>query len=305
MIRTEGLTKVFRVGFWGRKVAALSDLNLEVNEKEIFGFLGPNGAGKTTTLKLLVGLIYPTSGRAWLFGRDLSNVTIKKDVGFLPEAPYFYDYLTAYEFLRFYGELFEIEKGLLKNRIEVLLDMVGLSDNRRLPLRKFSKGMLQRIGIAQALVNDPKLVILDEPMSGLDPIGRREIRDIILKLKGDGKTVFFSSHILSDAEMICDRVGILNKGRLLNVGRLNEILEARIRYIEVIVEGIGEEAALKIEDGLEKAVRVGERIIMRLGNEKQVDDIIELIRRNGGRIISIIPQRESLEDYFIKEVGIN
>lgn len=305
MIRTEGLTKVFRVGFWGRKVTALSDLNLEVNEKEIFGFLGPNGAGKTTTLKLLMGLIYPTSGRAWLFGRDLSNVTIKKDVGFLPEAPYFYDYLTAYEFLRFYGELFEIEKGLLKSRIETLLDMVGLSDNRGLPLRKFSKGMLQRIGIAQALVNDPKLVILDEPMSGLDPIGRREIRDIILKLKGDGKTVFFSSHILSDAEMICDRVGILNKGRLLNVGRLNEILEARIRYIEVIVEGIGEEAVLKIEDGLEKAVRVGERIIMRLGNEKQVDDIIELIRRKGGRIISIIPQRESLEDYFIKEVGIN
>lgn len=305
MIRTEGLTKVFRVGFWGRKVTALSDLNLEVNEKEIFGFLGPNGAGKTTTLKLLMGLIYPTSGRAWLFGRDLSNVTIKKDVGFLPEAPYFYDYLTAYEFLRFYGELFEIEKGLLKSRIETLLDMVGLSDNRGLPLRKFSKGMLQRIGIAQALVNDPKLVILDEPMSGLDPIGRREIRDIILKLKGDGKTVFFSSHILSDAEMICDRVGILNKGRLLNVGKLNEILEARIRYIEVIVEGIGEEAVLKIEDGLEKAVRVGERIIMRLGNEKQVDDIIELIRRKGGRIISIIPQRESLEDYFIKEVGIN
>ncbi len=302
MIRTEGLTKVFRVGFWGRKVAALSYLNLQVNEKEIFGFLGPNGAGKTTTLKLLMGLIYPTSGRAWLLGRELNNAVVKKDIGFLPEAPYFYDYLTAYEFLRFYGGLFEIEKNLLKSRIERLLEMVGLSDNRRLPLGKFSKGMLQRIGIAQALINDPRLVILDEPMSGLDPVGRREIRDIILKLRSDGKTVFFSSHILSDAEMLCDRVGILNRGKLINVGRLDEILDARLKYIEVIAEGIGAEVASKIDKGVMTA---GERIIMRLGNEQQVDEVIELIRRKAGRIISVIPHRESLEDYFIKEVGTN
>lgn len=302
MIRTEGLTKVFRVGFWGRKVTALSYLNLQVNEKEIFGFLGPNGAGKTTTLKLLMGLIYPTSGRAWLLGRELTNAAVKKDIGFLPEAPYFYDYLTAYEFLRFYGGLFEIEKGLLKGRIESLLEMVGLSDNRHLPLGKFSKGMLQRIGIAQALINDPRLVILDEPMSGLDPIGRREIRDIILKLKSDGKTVFFSSHILSDAEMICDRVGILNRGKLINVGRLDEILDARLKYIEVIAEGVDMDVISNIDKG---AIRVGDRIIMRLGNEQQVDEVIELSRRKDGRIISIIPHRESLEDYFIKEVGSN
>lgn len=305
MIRTEGLTKVFKVGFWGKKIPALFDLNLEVKEGEIFGFLGPNGAGKTTTLKLLMGLIYPTSGRVWLFGKDFNNVAIKKDIGFLPEAPYFYDYLTAYEFLSFYGGLFEIGKGILKMRIETLLEMVRLSNNRGLQLRKFSKGMLQRIGIAQALINDPKLVILDEPMSGLDPIGRREIRDIILKLKDDGKTVFFSSHILSDAEMICDRVGILNKGKLINVGRLNETLEARIRYIEVIAAGVREDIISKIEEGFERVVRRGDRIIIRLGNENQVDTIIELIRGGNGKIISIVPQRESLEDYFIKEIGTN
>ncbi len=302
MIRTEGLTKVFRVGFWGRKVTALSYLNLQVNEKEIFGFLGPNGAGKTTTLKLLMGLIYPTSGRAWLLGRELTNAAVKKDIGFLPEAPYFYDYLTAHEFLRFYGGLFGIDRSLLKNRTEKLLEMVGLSDNRHLPLGKFSKGMLQRIGIAQALINDPRLVILDEPMSGLDPIGRREVRDIILKLKGDGKTVFFSSHILTDAEMICDRVGILNRGKLINVGRLDEILDARLKYIEVIAEGVGVEVVSNIDKGVMTA---GGRIIMRLGNDQQVEEVIELIREKAGRIISIIPHRESLEDYFIKEVGTN
>lgn len=302
MIRTEGLTKVFKVGFWGRKVTALSDLNLHVNEKEIFGFLGPNGAGKTTTLKLLMGLIYPTSGRAWLMGRELTNAAVKKDIGFLPEAPYFYDYLTAHEFLQFYGGLFEIEKGILKGRIERLLEMVGLSGSRHLPLGKFSKGMLQRIGIAQALINDPRLVILDEPMSGLDPIGRREVRDIILNLKNDGKTVFFSSHILTDAEMICDRVGILNRGKLINVGRLDEILDARLKYIEVIAEGIGVDVVSKIDKGVMTA---GDRIIMRLGKEQQVDEVIELIRGKAGRIISIIPHRESLEDYFIKKVGTN
>lgn len=305
MIRTEGLTKVFKAGFWGRKILALSDLNLEVVEGEIFGFLGPNGAGKTTALKLLMGLIYPTSGRAWLLGKDFNDVAIKRDIGFLPEAPYFYDYLTAYEFLRFYGELFEIEKGLLKERIEILLEMVGLSNNSGLSLRKFSKGMLQRIGIAQALINNPRLVILDEPMSGLDPIGRREIRDIILKLKAEGKTVFFSSHILSDAEMICDRVGILNKGKLINVGRLNEILEANTRYIEVIAEGTGEDVISHIEERFGGVMRGGDRIIIKLGTEKEVEEAIELITRSKGKIISIIPQRESLEDYFIKEVGIN
>jgi ABC-2 type transport system ATP-binding protein len=180
--------------------------------------------------------------------------------------------------------------------------MVGLSDNRRLPLGKFSKGMLQRIGIAQALINDPRLVILDEPMSGLDPIGRREVRDIILNLKKDGKTVFFSSHILTDAEMICDRVGILNRGKLINVGRLDEILDARLKYIEVIAEGIGVDVVSKIDKGVMTA---GDRIIMRLGKEQQVDEVIELIRGKAGRIISIIPHRESLEDYFIKKVGTN
>ncbi|MBI3809478.1 MAG: ABC transporter ATP-binding protein [Nitrospirae bacterium] len=209
VLRTEALSKTFHVGFWGRPLVAVDRLDLEVCEGEVFGFLGPNGAGKTTAMKILMGLMRPTSGRAWILERDLGDVGVKREVGFLPEAPYFYDYLTAQEFLRFYGQLFGLERRVLAKRIEELLQVVGLSEAGHLQLRKFSKGMLQRIGIAQALINDPRLIILDEPMSGLDPIGRREIRDLILRLKQSGKTIFFSSHILHDAELLCDRVGIL------------------------------------------------------------------------------------------------
>lgn len=238
VIETEGLSKEFRVGFAMKRVLALDDLNLKVEEGEIFGYIGPNGAGKTTTLKIMMGLIYPTSGNVQIFGRDIKNINIKMDIGFLPEAPYFYDYLTTGEFLDFYGQLFGLGKKERRRRIEELLDMVDLRWVKDTQLRKFSRGMLQRIGIAQALINDPRLVILDEPMSGLDPVGRTKIRDVILRLKDEGKTVFFSSHILSDVEMICDRVGILVNGRLKEVGKLEELLGERGSLEDLFMEEV-------------------------------------------------------------------
>ncbi|MGH7480453.1 MAG: ABC transporter ATP-binding protein, partial [Candidatus Methylomirabilales bacterium] len=203
VLKTEGLTKEYRIGFWRTRVRVLHDLNLEVHQGEIFGYLGPNGAGKTTTLKLLMGLIYPTAGRASILGRDVQDVAVKAQVGFLPENPYFYDYLTGREFLHFYGQLFGLAYRDRRQRIDELLHAVGLSKAAELQLRKYSKGMLQRIGLAQALINDPQVIVLDEPTSGLDPVGRKEVRDLILDLKGKGKTVFFSTHIVPDAEMIC------------------------------------------------------------------------------------------------------
>ena len=238
VITTEGLTKEFRVGFRMKRVLALDGLNLRVEEGEIFGYIGPNGAGKTTTLKIMMGLIYPTSGNVQIFGRDIKDINIKMDIGFLPEAPYFYDYLTAREFLDFYSQLFGLAKKERERRIEGLLDMVDLRLVKDTQLRKFSRGMLQRIGIAQALINDPKLVILDEPMSALDPVGRTKIRDVILRLKDEGKTVFFSSHILSDVEMICDQVGLLVNGKLKEIGKLEELLGERESLEDLFMEEV-------------------------------------------------------------------
>jgi len=245
VLKTEAVCKKFSVGFWGRTVAAVERLDLEVRRGEIFGFLGPNGAGKTTTLKILTGLIYPTSGKAWILGREVGDVGVKHQVGFLPEAPYFYDYLTGEEFLRFYGQLFGLGGQRLSERIAMLLSVVGLSEARSLQLRKFSKGMLQRIGIAQALINDPNLVILDEPMSGLDPVGRKEIRDLILRLRDQGKTIFFSSHILHDAEVLCDRVGIINQGRMVAVDTIHtlsaQLTAGTPAVLHVTASGVTEE----------------------------------------------------------------
>jgi len=232
VIEIEHLRKDFQVGFWGRESVAISDINLSVQEGEIFGFLGPNGAGKTTTIKILMGLIHPTAGTAKLLGQPVGNIKAKSKIGFLPESSHFYEYLTAMEALTFYGGLFGLSKNRLKERIPTLLKQVGLVSSAHLQLRKFSKGMLQRMGIAQSLINDPELIILDEPMSGLDPIGRKEMRELILGLKAQGKTVFFSSHITHDVEMICDRVGILVGGRLLRMGGLAEILDTGKETLE-------------------------------------------------------------------------
>ena len=303
VIKTENLTKVFKVGLTGRRVTALNDLHLEVKRGEIFGFLGPNGAGKTTTIKILMGLIYPTKGKAWIMDRELGDVEVKSHIGFLPEQPYFYDYLTSNEFLEFYGQLFGLERKELRTRIKALLALVGLEKAADIQLRKFSKGMLQRIGIAQALINHPELIVLDEPMSGLDPIGRKDIRDIILRLKEEGKTIFFSTHIIPDVEMICDRVGILMNGELVNVGRLNDIIDAKIKYIEIITSRIDREALFHMPDIEVSVYDAWNHVSIRVRDENKLDRVLEIIKDGRGKIISVIPQRETLEEHFIKKIG--
>ncbi len=229
-IEINGLEKTYSVGFWRKRPkCALKPLHLTVEEGEIFGFLGPNGAGKTTTLKMLMGLVFPTGGSARILGMDINDPQMKAQIGFLPEQPYFYDYLTAHELLEYYGRLSGVPAKELPPRIEKVLERVGLRDVRGVQLRKFSKGMLQRVGIAQAILHEPKIVFFDEPMSGLDPMGRREVRDLMEQLKQEGKTVFFSTHILSDAEALCDRVAVIHQGELRGVGAVAELTSGSTR----------------------------------------------------------------------------
>ena len=238
-IQAEDLSKDFKVGFWRpRPYRALDRLSLSIEQGEVFGFLGPNGAGKTTTLKLLLQLIYPTSGRAEILGKPAGDVAVKRRIGYLPESPYFYDYLTAEELLTYFASLMGYEREERRRRVSALLDEVGIGGERRLQLRKFSKGMLQRVGIAQALLNDPEVVFLDEPMSGLDPLGRRDVRNLILKLRDRGCTVFFSSHVLADAEALCNRVAILVAGRLVSTGSLADIHAFKARGWELVVGNV-------------------------------------------------------------------
>ena len=304
VLKTEGLTKTFRVGFWGRQVTALEGLDLEVRRGEVFGFLGPNGAGKTTTLKILMGLMYPSGGRAWLFERPLGSAEVKQAIGFLPESPYFYDYLTATEFLRFYGELFDLRGPALTRRIDELLGLVGIPHARHLPLRKFSKGMLQRIGIAQALINDPHLVVLDEPMSGLDPVGRKDIRDLILRLKESGKTIFFSSHILHDAELLCDRVAILVRGRLVAVGSVRELVgRSSTESIEVAVEGLSPEGLAHARSLVDRIVAQGDRTLLVVTGTDKLNGVLDALRAAKATLLSVTPQRSSLEELFMRQVS--
>jgi len=303
VVQTEQLSKIFRVGFWGKRVTAVDGLNLEVRRGEVFGFLGPNGAGKTTTLKILMGLIYPTSGQAWLFGRDLGDPQTKARLGFLPESPYFYDYLTSREFLEFYGHLFGLWGAVLDKRIDELLELVGMTHAKDLQLRKFSKGMLQRVGIAQALINDPELVVLDEPMSGLDPIGRKEVRDLILRLKESGKTVLFSSHILHDAEVLCDRVAMILKGRLVACGRVTDLLDQGASHqVELVVDRLTPEGLDHLRPLADKVVLQGDRMLVVLKSQQQVGGALEIIRTAKASLVSLTPQKGSLEDLFIREV---
>jgi len=302
-VHIDRLRKVFRVGFWGRRVTAVDDLSLTVHRGEVFGFLGPNGAGKTTTLKMLMGLIYPSSGTAWILDRPIGDVGVKHQIGFLPESPYFYDYLTGEEFLRFYGQLFGLHGAALGSRIDYLLNLVGLPHVRTLQLRKFSKGMLQRIGIAQALITDPHLVVLDEPMSGLDPVGRKEVRDLILRLKEEGKTIFFSSHILHDAELLCDRVSILVKGRLVAMGSVKDLVgHASASSIEVVVEGLGQDGIAHLQPLVERIAAQGGRTLFALKGQGQLNGALDVIRAAKATLISVTPHQSSLEDLFMKEV---
>ncbi|MBI3805006.1 MAG: ABC transporter ATP-binding protein [Nitrospirae bacterium] len=301
-IQTQHLTKSFRTGFWLKETLSLSDLNLEVEEGRIFGFLGHNGAGKTTTIKLLIGVLYPTSGDALIFGKSISEIAVKREIGFLPESPYFYDYLTGFEFLDFCGQLFGMGQKERSRRITALFELVHLQGAEKEQLRKYSKGMLQRIGLAQALINDPKLVILDEPMSGLDPIGRKDVRDIIVRLREEGKTVFFSTHVLSDAEMICDEVGIIIKGRLRNKGKLEEMLNPKLRSIEVCLTGLSREKETSLKAFSERLTIRGQELYLTLDNQETLAKLIHWTEQQGGEIVSIVPRKESLEDIFMEEM---
>jgi ABC-2 type transport system ATP-binding protein len=299
-LATDGLTKSYRTGhvIQGRR-AALEDLDLEVRVGEIFGYVGPNGSGKTTTLKLIVGLLKPDRGDARVLGEPLASRAWRYRAGYLPEHPYLYDYLTAAEYLEYAGRLFGMPRARRREKTRELLALVGLERSADVPLRRFSKGMVQRAGLAQALVNDPELVILDEPMSGLDPIGRRLVRDIILGLRRAGKTVFFSTHILSDAEALCDRVGVLRAGRLVRAGPLSELLRLDVRHMEVFVSGLREDAAVL---GTTRRERVGERLRLEV-DERDLGRTVAAVESAGGRILSVQPVRQTLEDYFFREMG--
>ena len=295
-----GLEKTYSVGFWRKRPKrALHPLHLSVEDGEIFGFLGPNGAGKTTTLKLLMGLVFPTAGSARILGREWTDPRVKAQIGFLPEQPYFYDYLTAHELLEYYGQLSGVPAKQRKQRVEQVVQQVGLRDVQGVQLRKFSKGMLQRVGIGQAILHDPKLVFFDEPMSGLDPMGRREVRDLMVQLKREGKTVFFSTHILSDAETLCDRVAIIHKGELRGVGAVEDLTSSVQGKVEVIWHGTQVPATLKAA-GAECHV-TGDRV-RAIIDESQQDAVIDALRRERLRLIAITPVRTSLEAYFVEKL---
>ena len=288
------------VGFWRKRPkCALKPLHLAVEQGEIFGFLGPNGAGKTTTLKMLMGLVFPTAGIARILGKEWTDPEVKAQIGFLPEQPYFYDYLTAHELLDYYGQLSGLPTSSRRPRIEEVLEQVGLTDIKGIQLRKFSKGMLQRVGIAQAILHNPQLVFLDEPMSGLDPLGRREVRDLILQLQREGKTVFFSTHILSDAEALCDRVAIIHKGELRGVGAIEELTKSVQGKVEVVWQGTQVPPSIKMLGG--EFCVTGETVRAVVA-ENQQDAAIDALRRERLRLVSITPVRTSLESYFVEKL---
>jgi ABC-2 type transport system ATP-binding protein len=303
VIRTQGLAKDYRAGFWRRYVRVLHDLTLEVQAGEVFGFLGPNGAGKSTTLKLLTGLIHPSAGSAAVLGEPAGSVGVKARLGFLPENPSFYDYLTGAEYLEYCAALAGLSRHVRRKRAGSLLERVGLAGRGTLQLRKYSKGMLQRIGLAQALVNDPELVFLDEPMSGLDPIGRKEIRDLILELRAQGRTVFFSTHIIPDVEVACDRVGIILKGRLCSVGRVDDLLASPLEQIEVTASGLAPDALAAVTARCTAPpVRTADRLLVAVKGEDDLEAVLQMILRSGGRVHSVVPQRRSLEEVFLDRV---
>jgi ABC-2 type transport system ATP-binding protein len=295
-----GFEKTYRVGFFHKRPKlALRPLHLTVEEGEVFGFLGPNGAGKTTTLKLLMGLVFPTRGTARILGMDVDDPRVKAQIGFLPEQPYFYDYLTAQELLEYYAQLSGVAARERSHRVEQMLARVGLKDAARLQLRKFSKGMLQRVGLAQAILHEPKVVFLDEPMSGLDPMGRREVRDLIQQLRGEGKTVFFSTHILSDAEALCDRVAVIHQGELRGVGEVADLTSEVRGKVELIFHAHSAPAAL-LALGVEAHVS-GDMVNAVISEEKQ-EAALEILRRERLKLISLNPVCGSLEEYYIQKL---
>lgn len=307
IIEIKNLSKTYETGFWKKKkIRALDSLNLSVESGQIFGFLGGNGAGKTTTIKLLMRLIFPTGGSAKILGEDISNVQMHSRIGYCPENPYFYDYLKAQELMNYFGALYGLDTVKRKQKTEELLSRVGLpKEDWNKQLRKFSKGMLQRVGLAQALINDPEIVFLDEPMSGLDPIGRREIRELIAELRENGTTVFMSSHILSDIEALCDNVAILRNGKLVETGNLDDLLtksgETQSYEINIKNIGIGElENEITAMDGATISEKPNGANI-HIANEDDIERVLQLTKKAGGKLVSIQPIKQSLEEFFVSE----
>jgi ABC-2 type transport system ATP-binding protein len=303
-IETDNLTKDFLVGFWRpRPYRALDGLSLAVEAGEVFGFLGPNGAGKSTTLKLLMQLIYPTAGHARILGQPVGDVDVRKRIGFLAENPYYYDYLSAEEVLAYFARLHGLTGTSVTNRVGRVLDEVGIGAERRLRLRQISKGMLQRVGLAQAILNEPEVIFLDEPMSGLDPLGRRDVRDLILRLRARGCTVFFSSHILSDAETLCSRVAIMAQGRLVATGRVSEMVAFAPKGWELVVAGMSDAMQAQVAPRVQaiRALSAG-RYTIQLGVDQPPERLMTEITAGGARIESLNPLRDTLEDYFVQQV---
>ncbi|MEZ4279523.1 MAG: ABC transporter ATP-binding protein [Myxococcota bacterium] len=302
VVRAENLVKDFRVGFGIRKRRVLSDVSFAAHEGEIFGFVGPNGAGKTTTLKVLMGLVRPTSGSASILGRNVAESEFRDQIGFLPENPYFYPFLTAREILDFYARLSGVEARGRAARVEELLALVHLESAADARLKTYSKGMLQRVGVAQALIHDPSVVFLDEPMSGLDPIGRREVREVILALRAAGKTVFMNTHILSDVEMICDRVAIIVKGAIRREGRIGDLVGSGTHDTQIVATGLPAATAGELESRHGAKLRgQGDRIEIQL-SEKEVERALATVVQSGARVVSVASLRPSLEDVFMDAV---
>jgi ABC-2 type transport system ATP-binding protein len=298
-VRAESLSKTFRVGFWGRRVRAVTDLSFEVRAGEIFGLLGPNGAGKTTTLKILLGFVKPTSGHAYIAGGRAGTVESRKNLGYLPENPALYEFLRGDEYLIFAGRLAGLSRADARKRTGELLERVGLAGRADRPIRKFSKGMAQRLALAQALIGKPRIVILDEPMSGLDPIGRKDVRDLILQLRDEGHTVLFSTHILSDVEAICDRVGILVEGCLTDCGHLADLVAPGARSVELVVENVSAELVDRLQKDGTRVLQRDRATVLTFADEARARDALSAAVSSGATVISLTPHRRTLEELFV------
>jgi ABC-2 type transport system ATP-binding protein len=306
MIEVRDLAKSYPTGFWRRRVEVLREVSFSVRRNEVVGFLGPNGAGKTTTIKIINRLAFPDGGTVMLFGAtDGFRPEVRRRIGFMPEQPYFYEYLTGEEFLHLCGRLYGMGRPETRERSGALLSRVGLEGARRTAIRKYSKGMMQRLGLAQALLHDPELVVLDEPMSGLDPLGRMEVRNLIRELRAAGKTVFFSSHIISDVEALCDRVILLHRGRKVAEGSLDELLGGGdMQHVEITFSPVPDAAWLG-GSGLPPGQWTveGHVVIVRARDEEEADRWIGCFRRAGSRVRSCVPVKRSLEDIYVQHVG--
>jgi ABC-2 type transport system ATP-binding protein len=301
LIRVEGLHKEFRLGLMRRRVLAVRGVSFAVERGDIFGFLGPNGAGKTTTIKMLTGLIAPTGGTATIFGARVPSPESMKRVGFLPENPYIYPYLTPIEFVELCARLSGLSRRAARDRTRLVLDQVGILYAADRPVRKLSKGMLQRAGLAAALVADPELLILDEPMSGLDPVGRKEVRDLIFEERRRGRTIFFSTHILSDVEMLCDRVTILRRGEVVVSGRLEELLKREVLHTELVLGHASAELEQALAGEGRPVRRVAERLVVEADGDAAVKAVLERALAAGAALVEATPRHETLEDLFVRE----